>query len=221
MEQQQEQQQQEQQQQEAQRAVAMADATAGSSSEPQTGLSWSDPLLPLGALNSDSVLEYFAHSPFYDRTCLNEQLKMQNMPPPEAARLLGRLPGVAYALESLGAGAAGAAAPKAGTAQLWVIRKLRRSLPEGKGEAQETTLRFYYVLDNVVYEAPSLAAVLRTRLLKIGWYLSEAFKASRKPPDEERSAEAAEEAGPEEPGSEQGSDAAPSRKRARLEEDGK
>ncbi len=130
-------------------------------------MSWSDPLLPLGALAPEMVLEYFSYSPFYDRTCLNEHLKMQNMPAQDAARLLARLPGVIYQLQE--------PLPEGKANQLYVIRKFSRGMQAGGGGAAETTLRYYYVLDNVIYEAPTLAAVVRARLQRLGWYLSGAF----------------------------------------------
>ena len=55
---------------------------------------------------------------------------------------------------------------------LYTIRKLHRE-PNGR----ETTLRYYYILDGIVYEAPTLASVLRSRMLKLGWHLREAFDA--------------------------------------------
>ena len=49
----------------------------------------------------DTALEYFALSQFYDRTCLNEQLKMQKTLSAEAVRdKLQRLPGVLYQLDT-------------------------------------------------------------------------------------------------------------------------
>ena len=47
----------------------------------------------------------------------------------------------------------------------------------------EVLLRHYYILDGVVYEAPTLKAILRARLKKIAWHLSEAWsKAVVAPP---------------------------------------
>merc|ERR1712151_1009212 len=56
---------------------------------------------------------------------------------------------------------------------LYVIRKQRRSL----AKKQVTPLRMYYILDGVVFEVPSLQAVLRARLMHLGWLLEKAFEA--------------------------------------------
>ena len=53
---------------------------------------------------------------------------------------------------------------------LYVIKKVRRD-----GSGKETLLRYYYVLDGLVYEAPTLAAVMRARLLKTAWHLQKAW----------------------------------------------
>jgi len=38
-------------------------------------------------------------------------------------------------------------------------------------------VRLYHVLDGVVYEVPSLQAVLRARLVRLSWLLGSAFRA--------------------------------------------
>ena len=45
--------------------------------------------------------------------------------------------------------------------------------------AQETPLRYYYVLDGTVYEVPTLHDVLRARLLRLSWLLESAFDSVR------------------------------------------
>lgn len=52
---------------------------------------------------------------------------------------------------------------------LYIIRKYRRD-----GE-KLTPLKAYYVLDGCVFEAPMLHAVIRTRLLRLGWLVNSAF----------------------------------------------
>ena len=59
--------------------------------------------------------------------------------------------------------------------RLFVIRKVLVA-----DDRSRTTLRYYYVLDGVVYEAPTLASVVRARLLRLGWYLKEAFDEAKK-----------------------------------------
>lgn len=50
-------------------------------------------------LTAETVLDYFAWSDFYDRTCLNEQMKMQRMSPAmmgSGALILRSLKGIFY-----------------------------------------------------------------------------------------------------------------------------
>ena len=135
-----------------------------------TTISWEDKgWLQHFPLNRDTVLDYFALSQFYDRTCNNEQLKMQRGAGAAAiAQLLEQMSGVEYVLHE-----AQELQPTSESSahSLYVIRKQRR-----EGEVI-TVLRMYYVLDGTVYEAPTLEAVLRTRLLKLGWLLDGAFSA--------------------------------------------
>ena len=123
-------------------------------------------------LNSHTVLDYFANSQFYDRTCINEQVKMQrNLPPEQIARTLERMVGVEYDLQH-----ADEVPPSEGDSahSLYVIRKLQRSGPT----PQELSVQhLYYVLDGVVYEVPDLQALLSSRLQKLGWHLDGAFEA--------------------------------------------
>jgi hypothetical protein len=134
-------------------------------------VSFSDPSWWRGMLHRGSVLDYFALSQFYDRTCLNQHLKMQvALAPQDVENMLRTLPGIVYQLDE----ARTEEIPPNGDEPahtLYVIKKLRRDK-----KRKETILRFYYVLDGIIYEAPTLAAVMRARLLKLGWHLREAFK---------------------------------------------
>lgn len=136
-----------------------------------TEVSWEDRRWWNGALRRETALDYFALSQFYDRTCLNEQLKMQRtlLSAETMREKLSRLPGIVYHLDEA---RTEEVAPTTNDVAhtLYVIRKLERA-PGGR----ETTLRYYYILDGIVYEAPTIAAVLRARMLKMGWHLREAF----------------------------------------------
>ncbi|RLN37200.1 hypothetical protein BBJ28_00013259 [Nothophytophthora sp. Chile5] len=100
-------------------------------------------------LTAQTVLHYFALSPFYDRSCNNERLKMQRL----GLDQLKNLRGIEYELLPNGA--------KQLPQQLFLIRKQRRS-----GRTQVEPLAIYYVLDGTVYQAPNIHAMLTSRLVR-------------------------------------------------------
>ena len=122
--------------------------------------------------NKDTVLDYFYNSIFFDRRSTNAQLKMQQpeLPPAAAAAALEKIDGITYELARHEEIPPTDGAPPR---TLYVIRMYRR-----RG-AEVTVLRWYYVLDGVVYEAPSLQAALSARVQRLGWHLSKAFEGLR------------------------------------------
>uniref|UniRef100_M4C4K5 Mediator of RNA polymerase II transcription subunit 6 n=1 Tax=Hyaloperonospora arabidopsidis (strain Emoy2) TaxID=559515 RepID=M4C4K5_HYAAE len=109
-------------------------------------------------LNPQTVLHYFALSPFYDRSCNNERLKMQRL----GLDQLKNLRGIEYELLPNAA--------KQLPQQLYVIRKQRRS-----SRTQVEPLAVYYVLDGTVYQAPNIHAMLTSRLKKCSYRINKAF----------------------------------------------
>ena len=104
----------------------------------------------------------------------------RTLTPADITEKLRRLPGIVYELDDDRTEEVPPNADDPAAHTLYVIRKLRRMPAETADKApRETTLRYYYCLDGVVYEAPSLAAVLRTRLLRVSWHLQAAFKTAR------------------------------------------
>ena len=106
-------------------------------------------------LAEQTVLHYFALSPFYDRACNNEKLKMQRL---EMDRLKS-MRGIEYETVPT--------PPPSNPEQqqpcsLFLIRKQRRISPN-----QVKPLAMYYVLDGTVYQAPNLYAMLSSRLVSI------------------------------------------------------
>ena len=69
--------------------------------------------------------------------------------------------------------------PTAAARTLYVIEKRQRTAAAAGGGGGSAVLRLYYVLDGVVYEAPTLNSVLRSRLLRLSWLLESAFEAVR------------------------------------------
>lgn len=99
-------------------------------------------------LTAQTVLHYFALSPFYDRSCNNERLKMQRL----ALDQLKNMRGVEYELLPNAA--------KQAPQQLFIVRKQRRS-----SRTQVEPLAIYYVLDGTIYQAPNIHAMLTSRLV--------------------------------------------------------
>ena len=118
---------------------------------PQTALSWEDKAwLSTFPLNRDTVLDYFGQSPFMAHGKEYEIQHAHELPP----------------------------APGSSAHSLYVIRRNCEDTRGARGlSAQVRTL--YYVLDGVVFEAPSLQAVLRTKLLRVGWLLGSAFDSAK------------------------------------------
>ncbi|TMW69162.1 hypothetical protein Poli38472_001318 [Pythium oligandrum] len=111
-------------------------------------------------LNAQTVLHYFALSPFYDRSCNNERLKMQRL----GLDQLKNMRGIEYELLPNAA--------KQLPQQLFLIQKQRRL-----GRTQVKPLAVYYVLDGRVYQAPNIHAMLTSRLKKCSHRVNKAFHA--------------------------------------------
>eukprot|EP00962_Isochrysis_galbana_P026428 scaffold8214_cov121-Isochrysis_galbana.AAC.4 len=88
----------------------------------------------------------------------------------EADEMIQQMTGIQYTLEHAHEQAA---TPTSSARTLYIIQKARRTATSSKVEA----VRLYHVLDGVVYEAPSLQAVLSARLARLSWLLGSAFSA--------------------------------------------
>ncbi|GBG34529.1 Mediator of RNA polymerase II transcription subunit 6 [Hondaea fermentalgiana] len=120
-------------------------------------------------LSAHNVLDYFACSPFYDTSCNNEILRMQNL---GLEMLADMPPGIEYRL-----------LPSGHEPVLFIVVKQER--------ASKTVVRrqaLYYILDKVIYQAPSLQRLIATRLSKSTNHLQNAFdqmvKAARYAPSQ-------------------------------------
>lgn len=115
-------------------------------------------------LTDHSVLDYFSLSQFYDRTCINEQFRMQTRFTESGAISSGGLEnmvGIEYAVRRE------ACSPP----RLFIVHKLYRH-----GPADTETLASYYVLDGTIYQAPNLLSLLRCRLSTSLKYLNDAVQ---------------------------------------------
>jgi len=152
---------------------------------PLDEIQWRDPMSiqQMQGLHSNSVLFYFALSPFFDQTSNNAVLANQAMFNPAMFHLVqtreafeGRLREMA-GLEFIVAQEPAETAPGTGTG-VWVIRKQTRRKREPEDDITVHTT--YYIVGENIYMAPTLAQVMsfRTvcvipalpRLLKTGVY---------------------------------------------------
>ncbi|BFI41914.1 mediator of RNA polymerase II transcription subunit 6 [Marchantia polymorpha subsp. ruderalis] len=123
-----------------------------------TNISFRDQLwLNQFPLDRNLVFDYFSLSPFYDRACSNEQLRMRQIHPLDSSQLT-KMTGIEYILH------------EAQEPHLFVIRKQRREGPE-----KTTVMSAYYVLDGSIYQAPQLYSVIGSRAVRAIHHISEAF----------------------------------------------
>jgi hypothetical protein len=115
-----------------------------------------------GPLRRDNVLEYFAHSKFYDRRSCNEELRMQGALDVRQEHLAG-MRGVQYLAEEVPG-----PVPED---PIFVIRKVLRT-----DSGQPQVMDVYYVLQNMVYQAPTIFSVLNARLRRCAHMLNKAQK---------------------------------------------
>ncbi|ORY55555.1 MED6 mediator sub complex component-domain-containing protein [Leucosporidium creatinivorum] len=111
-------------------------------------------LLAFGPLRPEIVMDYFVLSPFFDRTSNNATLRMQmqfsrgGMEGVDEEAELRRFVGAEYAVVH--------AAPPS----LFIIHKRDRTSP-----TEATTTAAYYILNDNIYQGPSLYTVINERVL--------------------------------------------------------
>jgi len=118
-------------------------------------ISWVDSSwIPI--LSAENVMAYFSdrRNPFYDVTCNNEVLKMQNRSLDQLANLQGVEYCLLYVQEPI----------------LYVIRKQNRNSP-----SHVTPISDYYIVAGTIYQAPDLCSVVNSRLLSAVNHLQAAF----------------------------------------------
>ncbi|KAK9374245.1 MED6 mediator subfamily complex component-domain-containing protein [Lipomyces chichibuensis] len=119
-------------------------------------LQWRAPeWIQIFGLRTDNVLEYFAQSPFYDRSSNNQVLKMQSqfnapvLQPQEVVQALSTMRGIEFAIAMAQPASA-----------LWIIRKQNRISP-----SEAVPLATYFVINENIYMAPSVYSIVSSRML--------------------------------------------------------
>lgn len=115
------------------------------------------------ALTETTILDYFALSQFYERTCNNEVLRMQarytdHPTSGDPSQQLHRMTGIEYGLMT------------SKPPNLFIIGKWQRHSPQ-----RTALLACYYVLEGAIYMAPSVRDVLEGRLVSAAHHLREAL----------------------------------------------
>ncbi|VEU23958.1 DEKNAAC105097 [Brettanomyces naardenensis] len=135
---------------------------------PLDELQWKSPeWVNTFGLRTDNVLEYFSQSPFFDRTSNNQVLKMQNQfsdanyisrPYQSLVDDLKKMRGIEFIIAMVR------------EPDFWVIRKEHRH-----SETEVRTLADFYIIGSSVYMAPSIHAILSSRLLSTSLNLRNAI----------------------------------------------
>ncbi|KAI1458416.1 MED6-domain-containing protein [Annulohypoxylon moriforme] len=153
--------------------------------DPLDETQWHHPLelQRIGGVHSNSVLFYFAMSPFFDVTSNNAIVFNQACFNPSMAHLLhtreafeGRLREMA-GLEFIVAQEPAETGPGMGTG-VWVIHKQTRRKREPKDEI--IVHAAYYVVGEHVYMAPTVSDIINFRMVTITETLSKCFAAAEK-----------------------------------------
>jgi len=138
---------------------------------PMDEIQWrsSDWVQYMGGIHSNSVLPYFAKSPFFDPTSNNAVIESQAMYNQQMAHIVGTreafeghlktMAGLQYVVAQEPA----ETAPGTGTG-VWVIRKQTRRKNPG-GEDEIIVHGTYFVMGENIYMAPSLFDILGSRLV--------------------------------------------------------
>ncbi|KAL0207549.1 hypothetical protein P9112_012177 [Eukaryota sp. TZLM1-RC] len=121
----------------------------------QTSLSFNDPsfMRMFGELTFETVLDYFALSPFYDPKSVNEIIRVQQ----QDRSHLSTMPGIAFDVRE--------ALSK--PPDFFIIVKLYRH----ENLTNYTDLSFYYIYRGSIFQVPSSMVVLQSRLFNMSYSL--------------------------------------------------
>ncbi|KAK7750571.1 Mediator of RNA polymerase II transcription subunit 6 [Diatrype stigma] len=156
-------------------------APGGGKEPPLDEIQWRSPqwVMDMGGLHSNTILMYFAKSPFFDMTSNNAVLESQAMYNANMFHVIqtreafeGRLRTMA-GLEFIVAQEPAEMTPGTGTG-VWVIHKQTRRKRPG-AEDDITVHAAYYVVGENIYKAPTLADILSFRTVTITSALSKCF----------------------------------------------
>ncbi|EPZ31862.1 MED6-domain-containing protein [Rozella allomycis CSF55] len=122
-------------------------------------------------LDRNNVLDYFSCSPFYDRTCNNQVLKMQTQYNDLETELqhLKQMRGIEFVLIHHQEPA------------LFIIQKQNRSSP-----TSTKPLDIYMVYEGTIYQCPNAHLLLSNRILSSLYHLNKSFHLLKEIHDDEK-----------------------------------
>ena len=139
---------------------------------PLDEIQWRSPqaIAHLGALHSNTILFYFAESPFFERTSNNAVIMSQAMSNPSMYHYIqtrdafeGRLKTMS-GLEFIVGEEPAETGPGMGTG-VWVIRKQTRR-KRYQDEDEVTIHASYFIVGENIYMAPTLGDILASRIVR-------------------------------------------------------
>ncbi|KAF5023146.1 hypothetical protein F66182_4802 [Fusarium sp. NRRL 66182] len=152
---------------------------------PLDEIQWRSPMAiaNMGGLHSNTILFYFAESPFFERTSNNAVVYNQAMNVPSMYPViqtreafethLNTMSGLEFRVVEEPA----ETGPGAGTG-VWVIRKQTRRKPTWEEEDEITVHASYFVVGENIYMAPTLSGILAARIMTISSAVTNAVSAA-------------------------------------------
>ncbi|KAF4983203.1 hypothetical protein FZEAL_1360 [Fusarium zealandicum] len=153
---------------------------------PLDEIQWRSPgaLANMGGLHTNTILFYFAESPFFERTSNNAVIFSQAMNNPQMYHYIetreafeARLKSMS-GLEFMVAEEPAETAPGTGTG-VWVIRKQTRREAAYTGESDDITVHAsYFVVGENIYMAPTLNDILAARIMTMSSAIAKAVSSA-------------------------------------------
>ena len=112
-------------------------------------------------INKLSALDYFYTSPFFDQSSNNQRIRVQGVEAEKRNDILKSMIGLEFMLDE-----ALTCEPN-----IYVIRKQIR-----KGPLSTDLVDIYYIADGFVFKSPEFLALVKSRLNKASFYLTNAFQ---------------------------------------------
>ena len=115
-----------------------------------------------GLYNSSQVLEYFYCSPFYDKNCKNEELRVQSICP--TVDLLVAMEGIQYICDETPELPYNIGTP------VFIVKKIER-----KSDQDYDLLDVFYCIEGTFYKSPDFFELIKARYQKLSHHVKTSF----------------------------------------------